>query len=313
MKASFVIPNWNGRSLLERNLPAVIEAAGECEVIVVDDASTDGSVELLSQGFPSVHVVRHDMNRGFSAGCMSGVRAASGDVVVLLNTDVRPRPDFLAPLLRHFAEDDVFAVSCLSIAADEAKTIKESFKAPVFRRGLLKYETHPAGATVGVPPGRRNTLFATGGHCAIHRGRFLELGGFDELFKPFYCEDLDLCYRAWKRGWRVIYEPESVVVHEHKGTIGKAFGLGYAQRMNRRNRLLFVWKNISSPGMFWLGHVPVMALRALFGWLALDLSFYAALFSGLGRLPKALKRRRAEREAAVLTDDEVFRRIGTFV
>ena len=309
MKASFVIPNWNGRPLLERNLPAVIEAAGECEVIVVDDASTDGSVELLSKEFPSVRVVRHDENRGFSAGCMSGVRAASGDVVVLLNTDVRPRPDFLAPLLRHFAEDDVFAVSCLSIAADEAKTIKESFKAPVFRRGLLKYETHPAGATVEAPPGRRNTLFATGGHCAIHRGRFLELGGFDELFKPFYCEDLDLCYRAWKRGWRVIYEPESIVVHEHKGTIGKAFGLGYAQRMNRRNRLLFVWKNITSPGMFWLGHVPAMALRTLFGWLVLDLSFYTALFSGLGRLPKALKRRRAERHAAIVTDDEVFRRI----
>ena len=310
VKAGIAIPNWNGRSLLERNLPAVLEAAGGCEVIVVDDASADGSAGFLAEAFPGVQVHRHEVNRGFSEACLTGVTAASADVIVLLNTDVRPRPDFLAPLLQHFERDDVFAVSCLSIGSEDATAIKESFKVPAFRRGLLKFITHGADATAADPPPARHTLFATGGHCAIRRDRFIELGGFDELFKPFYCEDLDLCYRAWKRGWRTIYEPASVVVHEHQGTIGRVFGLNRARRINRRNRLLFVWKNITSRRMFWTRHAPALVLRALFGWLLLDAGFYGALFSALGRLPLALKRRTEERRAAVVTDEDVFRRIS---
>lgn len=310
VKASIVIPNWNGRALLERNLPSVLSASEGCEVIVVDDASTDGSAEFLGEHFPAVQVIRHDINLGFSAACLTGVRLATGEVVVLLNSDVRPRSDFLAPLLQHFNTTDVFAVGCLSIPSEGADTIKESYKAPCFRRGLLKFESHQSDTSPADAPARRYTLFATGGHCAVRRDLFLQLGGFDELFKPFYCEDLDLCYRAWKRGFRVIYEPDSVVVHEHQGTIGRIFGVSTALSVNRRNRILFVWKNITSRRMLWSKHIPAIVLRFLFGVLVLDFSFYAALAAALRRLPRTLERRRVERRAVTVTDEEVFRRIA---
>ena len=66
-------------------------------------------------------------------------------------------------------------------------------------------------------------FYGGGGSCAFDRRKFLELGGFDEILKPFYLEDTDLGYMAWKRGWKVLYQPASVVYHEHRGTIGKTF------------------------------------------------------------------------------------------
>ncbi|MBI3282064.1 MAG: glycosyltransferase, partial [Acidobacteria bacterium] len=106
--ASIVIPNWNGRDLLASYLPSVIEAAAgnpRNEIIVVDNGSTDGSVELLDQRFPSVRVVRLPRNEGFGGGSNAGFLAARHDVVVLLNSDMRVDPGFLAPLLAGFSDE----------------------------------------------------------------------------------------------------------------------------------------------------------------------------------------------------------------
>jgi hypothetical protein len=110
--ASVVIPNWNGKDLLAKYLPSVIEACSDSEVMVVDNGSTDGSVEFLSEKFPRVRVLALGRNLGFGGGSNAGFRAAKGDVVVLLNSDMRVEPDFLAPLLSAFTDDKVFAVSC---------------------------------------------------------------------------------------------------------------------------------------------------------------------------------------------------------
>ncbi len=85
-----------------------------------------------------------------------------------------------------------------------------------------------------------------GGSSAFDRAKFLELGGFDSLFHPFYYEDTDLGFRAWKRGWKVLYEPRSIVHHEHRGTIGKKFSPDYIEKVVRGNSLLYCWKNIHS-------------------------------------------------------------------
>ena len=87
-------------------------------------------------------------------------------------------------------------------------------------------------------------FYGGGGSCAFDRRKFLELGGFDELLAPFYLEDTDLGFLAWKRGWKVLYQPASVVYHEHRGTIGKRFRNDYIQSVLQKNFLLFCWKNI---------------------------------------------------------------------
>src|SRR5579872_4352453 len=113
--ASVVIPNWNGRDLLEKYLPSVIVAlAGNTanEVIVVDNGSSDVSADFIRQKFPEVKLVALERNLGFGGGSNAGVRAAVNDIVVLLNSDMRVDPGFLAPLLSGFAAANVFAVSC---------------------------------------------------------------------------------------------------------------------------------------------------------------------------------------------------------
>src|SRR6202035_3914162 len=113
--ASVVIPNWNGRDLLEKYLPSVIEAlAGNPanEIIVVDNGSQDGSAAFVSEHFPSVRLLALERNLGFGGGSNAGFRAAKNDIVVLLNSDMRVERDFLAPLLEGFTDESVFSVAC---------------------------------------------------------------------------------------------------------------------------------------------------------------------------------------------------------
>ena len=314
---SVVIPNWNGKALLEENLPAVLAAvdafAGEAEIIVADDGSDDGSASFLAERFPSVRVVRSETNRGFQSACQMGVEAAKGEVVVLLNSDVAPKPDFLGPLTEHFDQPNVFGVSCLSFAAD-GTSLLEAVKVPYFRRGLLRFlkpasPKHPEGIRLDELTEAMPTLFATGGHAAFRRAQFLQWGGFDELYAPFYGEDLDLGYRAWKRGWKVLFEPRSRVIHRHHSTIGTAFGRRRASRIHRRNRMLFIWKNVTSARMLWGRHLGWLALRLLLGFLVLDFRFYSSFFRACPRLGLARLRRQKEKRSAQVADEVIFRTI----
>ena len=127
--ATVVIPNWNGRDLLAKYLPSAVEAmAGHPgnEIIVVDNGSDDGSAEFLREQFPDIRVLPLDRNLGFGGGSNEGFRAAKNDIVVLLNSDMRVQPDFLAPLLEAFTDQKVFAVSCQIFFSDPAKLREET-------------------------------------------------------------------------------------------------------------------------------------------------------------------------------------------
>ena len=127
--ASIVIPNWNGRDLLEKYIPSILEAAKgnpANEIIVVDNASDDGSAAFLKREFPAVRVLELDRNYGFGGGSNRGFAAAKNDVVVLLNSDMRVAPDFLGPLLEDFSDENVFAVSCQIYLSNPGKPREET-------------------------------------------------------------------------------------------------------------------------------------------------------------------------------------------
>jgi GT2 family glycosyltransferase/glycosyltransferase involved in cell wall biosynthesis len=309
-RASIVIPNWNGRDLLEKYIPSVLAAAERCpgtEVIVVDNGSTDGSAKFLRETFPSVRVIALEQNLGFGGGSNEGFRQAKNDIVVLLNSDMRVEPDFLQPLLDGFTDASVFAVSCQIFFSDPNKKREETgLTQGWWDQGFLRvaHRTEPA---IREP---YPCFYGGGGSCAFDRHKFLELGGFDELLAPFYLEDTDLGYMAWKRGWKVLYQPASVVYHEHRGTIGKKFSEAYIQSVLKKNFLLFIWKNIHE----WrrMGSHFVFAWNgAMFSWLFGDSperSSFAGITRAFRQLPRAIASRARARQLSTIRDTEAFRR-----
>jgi O-antigen biosynthesis protein len=308
--ASLVIPNWNGRDLLERFLPswvAAIEGHPGSEIIVVDNGSTDGTAAWLNENYPGVRVLALPENLGFGGGSNAGFRAAKHDIVVLLNSDMRVEPDFLAPLLAGFTDDKVFAVSCQIFLGDAAKRREETgLTQGWWQDGSLRVSHREDPAVDSLFP----CFYGGGGSCAFDRRKFLELGGFDQLYHPFYLEDTDLGFLAWKRGWKVLYQPASVVHHEHRGTIGKRFAPAYIQSIVQKNFLLFCWKNIHE----WR-RLPAHFLFTFAGAFATALSGYSptrtssgAVLQAFLQLPQSLRSRWTARALAVVDDAEAFRR-----
>ncbi len=308
--ATIVIPNWNGRDLLEKYLPGVIQAASfspRNEIIVVDDASTDGSTAFLRERFPNVRLIAHQRNLGFGAGCNRGFREAKNDIVVLLNSDMRVAPDFIQPLLGAFTDETVFAVSCQIFFSDPNKHREETgLTAARWAEGTLRVR-HVADESVNEP---FPCFYGGGGSTAFDRRKFLEIGGFDHILSPFYLEDTDAGYMAWKRGWKVLYQPASHVWHEHRGTIGRKFSPRYIESIVAKNFLLFAWKNIHAPAR--------LATHFFFAWSGAILSWFfgesreRASLPGLARaflqLPACCAARWRARSLAVIDDTEAFLR-----
>ena len=308
--ASVVIPNWNGKDLLEKYLPSIVAAlAGnpDNEIVVVDNGSDDGSADFVRTRFPQVNLVALDRNLGFGGGSNAGFQAAKNEIVVLLNSDMRVAEDFLQPLLEGFDDPDVFAVSCQIFFSDPNKPREETgLTQGWWQDGALRVRHRLDDEVRDLFP----CFYGGGGSCAFDRAKFLELGGFDELLAPFYLEDTDLGYMAWKRGWKVLYQPRSVVYHEHRGTIGKRFRQEQIQAVLNKNYLLFCWKNIhewrklAAHFLFaWAGAL----LAVLFGDIPLRPNF-AALWRAFTQLPQAFRSRRMARSLARISDTEAFRR-----
>jgi GT2 family glycosyltransferase/glycosyltransferase involved in cell wall biosynthesis len=308
--ASVVIPNWNGRDLLERYLPSVVEAmAGNPnnEIIVVDNGSEDGSADFVRERFPSIKVLALERNLGFGGGSNAGFRAAQNDIVVLLNSDMRVEPDFLQPLLESFTDESVFSVGCQIFFSDPNKRREETgLTQGWWENGGLRVRHRDDPAIDRAFP----CFYGGGGSSAYDRAKFLELGGFDELLRPFYLEDTDVGYLAWKRGWKVFYQPKSVVYHEHRGTIGKRFSASHIDLVLKKNFILFCWKNIHEwrrLGSHFFFTIAGAVLSVLFG----D-SPERANLSGLWRafleLPAALRARWHALSLACVSDTETFHR-----
>lgn len=313
--ASIVIPSWNGAEQLEQLMPSLAAAldrhGGDHEIIVVDNGSDDESVEYLRSNFPSVRIVGLAENRFFGGGITAGIGEATRDVLVVLNNDMVVDPDFLAPLLAGFDRPDVFAVTSQIHFKDPDKRREETGKTRgSFRRGRLDLRhlvPNEADSRLRHTP----AFWAGGGSSAYDRRKLLELGGFDPLYDPFYFEDTDLSYRAWKRGWVIRFAPESVVFHEHRATVNR-FSPDWVASVVQRNHYLFVWCNITearatASHFLWLAfHIAERTRKAAGPYRRALRTELLALLGALRRLPEALGRRRESHWRSSLSDREVF-------
>lgn len=285
MKVSVVIPNFNGAKLLGKNLPQVLTANPD-EVVVVDDASADASAQVV-QDFTGVKLIQNEKNLGFVKSVNRGVENAKGDVIVLLNNDVVPEKDFLKPVLPYFKNKKIFAVT---LAEPQFSWARGEFK-----NGFI---VHSPGPRVEKP---HISFWASGGSAAFSRNKWEELDGMDELFHPFYWEDIDLSYRAAKRGWEIWWEPKAVVHHSHGKTIEKYFSAAYIEYISARNQLIFIWKNITDKKMF-AGHKKALVAKLARG------KMLRPFLGALAKFPKILEKRKKEKAESIISDEEIFKK-----
>lgn len=298
MKISIIIPNYNGEELLKKNLPKVLDAVGDAEIIVVDDASTDGSLDVLDSFKSKIKIIKNEKNLGFSSTVNRGVKAAEGDIVILLNTDVIPEREFLIPLLTHFNDEGIFAVGCMDKSIEDGKVVLRGRGVGRWERGFLVHSRGEVDKT--------NTLWVNGGSGAFRKSIWKKLGGFDELYNPFYWEDIDLSYRAIKSGFKVLFEPKSIVIHEHeKGAIKNKFSSSEVKAIAYRNQFIFVWKNTTDLNLqflhfFWL---PYHFIKVL---IEGDMAFFKGFFSAFLLLPKIIISSFNSQRLFLKKDSEIF-------
>ncbi len=252
---SIVIPNWNGRALLERFLPSVVQSArafeAACgqptEVLVADDASTDDSESWLRAHFPGVRFESGSRQQGFAPAANRGVRAARFPLVYLVNNDVALAPDTLPPLAAHFRDANVFAAT--GNAYDFATgVLRGAGQRGGFRRGFLRVHSRFFVPSPSAEMQPLLTIFATGGSSLFDRAKFLALGGLNEMLAPYGWEDVELSLRAWKQGFEIRYEPRSSIWHQFSSTIGARVSRRRVSAAYERNRLLMHWLHLDTRG-----------------------------------------------------------------
>jgi len=235
---SVIVTNWNSVKLLNKYFPQVIKTSELAqEIIFADDASSDDSVKYVSElqkNHPKIHIIAHRANLGFGENSNDAVKKARGEFVVLLNSDISPHPDYLNPSLKHFTDPKVFGIGFAEIG-------HENYAKLMWKEGYIQHRPETSASS-------HISGWVSGGSSIIRREIFLKLGGFDPVYAPFYSEDLDLGYRAWKSGYKCLWEPRCRVEHRHESTISRfpKYTLDYVKE---RNRLLTVWRNITDPKM----------------------------------------------------------------
>jgi N-acetylglucosaminyl-diphospho-decaprenol L-rhamnosyltransferase len=232
LRAAVVIPTLNARELLHAALESLRAQTLPAEIVVVDNASTDGTGDMLRREFPEVHVVHNERNLGFGRAVNRGADTLDGDVLVLVNNDVVCEPTFLERLCTPFADERVGMAAGVLLQATRPELVDAAgLELDVTLRAWQYRWNEPAERLRDAP----NPVGPSGGAGAYRLDAFRAVGGFDEeLFA--YWEDVDLALRLREAGWRCVLVPEARALHRHGATLGaaspaqrrlEAFGRGY--------------------------------------------------------------------------------------
>ena len=266
-KIAVVILNWNGKEMMRRYLPSVVRYSEElATVIVADNASTDGSLEMLQAEFPTVEQIVLDQNYGFAEGYNRALAQVDFPYLLLLNSDVEVSEGWLHPLLSYMEEHtDVAACQPKLLSQSE----KEYFEYAGASGGYLDRYGYPfcrgrifnvVEKDGGQYDDIKDVLWATGAVLMIRKEDWVQSGGLDGRFFA-HMEEIDLCWRLRSRGRRIVCIPESVAYHVGGGTLDQ--GNPRKTFLNFRNNLLMLYKNLPEAELN-----SVMRMRKLLDYVA---------------------------------------------
>ena len=235
---SVIIPVYKNTKLFLDNLKKNLKFLDDCEILIVnDDPKKSIKKEIKSFKENNIFLIENRKNLGFGQSVNIGAKYAKGDYLFLLNTDVILNNKNYLHALKYFNENpNLFAVSFAQVEKDNQIVGKNIL---YFKDGLFCHQ-------------KANNLnfgfnaWAEGGACLIDKKKFNYLGGFDNLYSPFYWEDVDLSYRAWKAGFKILFDPKILVEHHHETTISKYFDKNKIKTIAYRNQLIFSLKNTTN-------------------------------------------------------------------
>lgn len=287
---SVIIPTYKNREVLIKNLTHNLQFLKNCQIIIVNDDPSKNLEKDLKK-FKNVILIENKKNLGFGQSINEGVKKAQYPYIMLLNNDVKLINNNYQLAINYFNNDSsLFAVSFAQKEKNGEIVGKNIF---YWGRGLVLHKK-PSD----IKPGYN--AWAEGGSCLVDKNKFLKLDGFDPIYSPFYWEDIDLSYRAWKMGYQIIFEPKIVVEHHHETTIGKYFSKEFIKKITFRNQLIFIWKNITNLDLL-IKHVLFLPFNLFYYFFKKEFEFINGFFSAIRFLPKI------KRDNYNLTDKEILK------
>lgn len=300
---AIVILNWNGKKWLKKFLPSVIKHAETARVIVADNCSTDDSIEYLKTYHPEVEIVQNDMNGGFAKGYNEALSQITATYYLLLNSDIEVSEGWLLPLYEMIQQEGVAACQ----PKIKSYSDRESFEHAGACGGYIDYNYFPfcRGRILnevekdhGQYDSISEVFWASGAALMIRSSLFHKLGGFDEEFFA-HMEEIDLCWRLKKRGYKIMVNPESTVYHVGGGTL--AYNSPKKVYLNFRNNLLMLIKNhdgLLFPKLFY--RMSIDGIAAIMFLLKGELKSFGAVFKAhmyiYGHFRSNYKKRKEIRE-----------------
>lgn len=304
LKVAVVIPNWNGAGVIGACIDSLQSQSVDCRIIVVENASTDGSLEFIQKTYPSVEVLPQKQNLGFAGGVNAGIRNALKDgfgFVALLNNDAVAHNDWLKHLLESLRADDTIGIAtCKLMDADGAHIDSTGEQHTTWG---LPYPRN-RGAETKEAHNKPEEVFGASGGASLYRASMLkEIGLFDEDFFAYY-EDVDISFRAQLADWKVLYEPKAEAYHATGSTSSKIKGFTTYQTF--KNQPMLFWKNVPA------GLLPKMLPRFTVTYTSIYISSLLGgrgwpatkgIVRALSLLPKKLiERRKIQKNRKVSTE-----------
>tara|TARA_B100001250_G_C19814394_1_gene797481 strand:+ start:2114 stop:3163 length:1050 start_codon:yes stop_codon:yes gene_type:complete len=261
-KVSIIIPHWNGIETISECLESLSHTNFDSfEIIVSDNASTDGSQKWIKDNYPKVRLLENDQNYGYAGGCNKGAEIANGKFLLFLNNDTVQDPDWLGHLIRCIEKNDEIAAVQPKILNYFDKNIfdyaggsgghMDMFCYP-FARGRLFLEQEK---DKGQYDTAEQCFWASGTSILVRKDLFNEAGEFDKVFFA-HMEEIDLCWRLQAMGYQIWVEPRSIVFHKNAVSLPMHSHRKYY--LNHRNSLLMLLSNYSLPNAFYIGTIRIM-------------------------------------------------------
>lgn len=293
MKVYMVVLNWNGRDMLEACLKSLQSQTCSNEIIVVDNGSTDSSVELIESKFPNIHLMKQSKNHGFAGGVNIGIKYAmknDADAVALFNNDAVADKSWLENLVSILeSSPDTGIVACKLLRSDgkffDSTGDFYSSRGIPFPRGRNQEDKKQFEKT--------EEVFGASGGASLYRTRMLnEIGMFDERFFAYF-EDVDISFRAQLASWKIIYQPNSIAYHEVGATSSR---LGDFSRYHSIKNFLILYTKNMPTALYWK-YLPLFlyqftrtTVRSIID-MKLGI-WFRAVFAFISSLPGILKDRK---------------------